>query len=349
MRILLRIPNWVGDAVICLPAIEAVRDSFPGSSITVLARPWVAPIMEVHPAIDHVIQYKRPGKLLQNLKEMFSIITILNRKKFDLAILFQNAFEAAFIAWCARIPSRVGYGTDRRGFLLTRSLKIRRQEGKDHQIHYYLGILEAMGLKARYKEPRIYLPPSVSAEARKRLAGEGVRDGDLLVGLGPGAMFGGAKRWPPEDFASVGERASRIKGSKLVILGSKGEKDIAQAVERKLNGLAVNLCGKTELNEAVAVIGRCNVFVTNDSGLMHVAAAMGVPTVAVFGPTDPSATGPVGAVATYVRAEVECAPCLKAECPGDHKCMNSVTVDMVWREVERLLTAMQQDTGGLKR
>ncbi len=346
-RILIRVPNWVGDAVMCLPAIEAVRSNFPGRSITALARPWVAPIMEWCPAVDDVIHYMRAEDSLTYFRGLFSIITRLRKRRFDLAILFQNAFEAAFIAWCSGIPQRVGYGTDGRGMLLTSSPRVAQKYAMAHQTYYYLGILNAINLKTPYKEPRIYAPAQALARGRETLSGLGIREGDTVVGIGPGAVFGGAKRWSPEAFAVVGERASRLWGASLLIFGSEVEKTIGEAVKEGIKNGAYNLCGKTALSDAMALISCCTIFVTNDSGLMHVAAAMGVPTVAVFGPTDPFATKPIGAFTSIVRAEVDCAPCLKAECPTDHRCMKSVSPEMVWNEMERLVK-ISREAGGSK-
>lgn len=346
-KILLRVPNWVGDAVMCLPAIESVRSNFPGRSITALARPWVAPLMECCPAVDDVMDYPKAKGGCAYFKGIFSIAGRLRKRHFDLAILFQNAFEAAFITWCAGIPQRVGYGRDARGLLLTRSLRPVENQAKAHQIRYYLGILDALGLEASYREPRIN-PPSLEPDgARKILSDLGVRKGETIVGLGPGAVFGGAKRWSPEAFASVGERAAARWGAKVLIFGSEGEKSIGETVKKGIGARAYNLCGETTLNDAIALISCCTVFVTNDSGLMHVAAAMAIPTVAVFGPTDPVATGPVGALTSIVRADVYCAPCMKAECPTDHICMRSVSPEMVWNEMERLLKT-GREAGGSK-
>lgn len=336
-KILLRVPNWVGDAVMCLPAIESVRLNFPGRSITALARPWVAPLMEWCPAVDDVMDYPQARGGRAYFKGIFSIAGKLRKRHFDLAILFQNAFEAAFITWCAGIPQRVGYGRDARGLLLTRSLRPAEDQAKAHQIRYYLGILDALGLEASYREPRINPPFQYLAGAREILSDLGVREGETIVGLGPGAVFGGAKRWPPEAFASLGKRAVDRWGARVLIFGSEGEKNIGEAVKNGIGAEAYNLCGKTTLNDAIALISCCTVFVTNDSGLMHVAAAMAIPTVAIFGPTDPVATGPVGAFTSIVRADADCAPCMKAECPTNHMCMVSVSPEMVWIEMERLL------------
>jgi len=338
-RILVRATNWVGDAVMSLPALEAVRKNFPESSITVLARPWVLPLLEKYPGVDRVIAFTKGMGFLADMREKIRIIRLIREEKFDLAILFQNAFEAALLAYLGGARYRVGYDTDGRGFLLTHRLVRDEEVLKVHQVEYYLAILRTMGWETGSGDPSLYVAEKDLEWARTLMDSKGIAQGDFLVGMGPGAIFGEAKRWPLERFARIGDWAVEKWGAKVLVFGSARETDICEGLCSSMSHRPWNLCGNTSLGEAVGLIKMCRFFVTNDSGLMHVAAALDVPTVAIFGSTDPVATGPCGPMTRVVRHETECAPCLKPECPTDYRCMLSIEPEEVWEAMESLKEA----------
>jgi heptosyltransferase II len=335
-RILIRATNWVGDAVMTLPALEAVKENFPSASITVLAKPWVQPIFSKHPAVDRILTFRKGEGAFTGLSEMIRAIWLIRKERFDLAILFQNAFEAALLAYMGGVKYRIGYRTDGRGFLLTHGIMPSDEVLKIHQSAYYLAILKGMGWKIKSHNPIIHISREDKDSAGRILDREGIMELDLLVGLGPGAIFGGAKRWPPDRFAEIGDRAVEEWGAKILIFGSGKEKEICSQVCSSMGHQSVNLCGRTSLNVVMGLISRCLFFVTNDSGLMHIASALSVHTVAIFGSTDHVATGPQGPKTRIVKHEIECAPCLKRECPTDHRCMLSIGSDEVWETMERL-------------
>ena len=332
-HILIRATNWVGDLVMSLPTIEAVRTCFPSSSIVVLARPWVAPLLENHPAVDEVIHYKKGTGILPDTLEIIRVIRQMKKREFDLAILLQNAFEAALLTFLGGCRYRLGYNTDRRGFLLTHPVFMRDKFLRIHQVEYYLNILKVWGLQADSSEPHLYLTSTDIEKAKGLLFSGGTREDDLVVGLSPGAMYGDAKRWPPERFAAIGDWAVERWGAKVLIAGSGKETQICNSVSASMKHDSLNLCGRTSLGEAAGVISLCHFFITNDSGLMHISAALGIPTVAIFGSTDPVATGPRGPRATIIKHDIECAPCLKSECPTDRRCMMSIQPEEVWDEM----------------
>jgi len=336
-RILVRATNWVGDVVMMLPALEAVRDIFPASAITVLARPWVLPLFENHPAVDGVLPIDTGKGYPADLPEVVRTVARIRRSGFDLAILFQNAFEAAFISFLGGIRLRVGYNTDGRGFLLTHPVARDPRVLQGHQVQYYLSILRAVGWEAGEREPRLHVPEKAQKAAQELLVSMGIREGDFLLGLAPGAAYGPAKRWPMERFAAVGDRAASAWGAKVVLLGTEAEKGLCEALGKAMTHAPIDLSNRTGLGEAMAMIRRCRLFVSNDSGLMHIAAALNVPTVAVFGSTDPAATGPRGRNARVVRRVVECSPCLRPECPTDFRCMLAVEPEDVWKEMNALM------------
>ncbi|MEW6665975.1 MAG: lipopolysaccharide heptosyltransferase II [Thermodesulfobacteriota bacterium] len=335
-RILVRMPNWVGDLVMALPALEALRENFPRSTLVALARPWVTPLLGNHPCVDRVtVLHKGRGYPWDGIAVLKTVAEV-RRTRFDLALLFQNAFEAALISRLAGIPVRIGYDTDGRGFLLSHPIPREREVLRRHQVEYYLHLIRAMGWKAEARDPRLHVSDRQRAAAESLLRAFGITDADLLVGLSPGAAYGPAKRWPAERFAAVGDRAAETWGAKVLVVGSGGEKEICDAVTLAMRTPAVNLCGRTNLDEVVGVIERCRAFVTNDSGLMHVAAALDVPLVAIFGSTDPEATGPRSSRARVIRQPMGCAPCLKPECSRGYACLRSIEPEEVWREIEAL-------------
>lgn len=335
-RILVRSTNWVGDVVMTLPALDAIRETFPASTIAVLAKPWVVPLLESHPSVDQVISYDKGEGFPRNLLDIIRAVGVIRRHRFDLAILFQNAFEAALLAYLGGIRYRIGYHTDGRRALLSHAVNRDEDVLKQHQVEYYLFLLRAMGWRAESTDPRLHVDQKCRASARSLLQAQGIKEEDFLLLLSPGAIYGSAKRWPPERFALIGDWAAERWGAKVGVMGSKGEREICTVVCRGMNHPVLNLSGATTLGEAMALIERCQFFVTNDSGLMHIAAALNVPMVAIFGSTDPVATGPRSRKARVIRRAMDCSPCLKPECPGDYRCLRAIQPGEVWKEMESL-------------
>ncbi len=327
-RILIRCTNWLGDAVMTTPALLAVREAFPAAEITLLANPLVAQLFSAHSSVDRVLIYDRKGSHA-GLVGKLRMANELRARRFDLAILLQNAFDAALVIWLAGIPRRLGKNSDGRGLLLTHSYSLRSETVGAHQVDSYLAMLESFGIAA--SDRRIALATTDAEDARlaSLLAEAGIGPDDFLLGINPGATYGAAKRWYPERFAMVAQSLAANWQARIVITGGPGEAAIAREIEDGLAGGCLNLAGKTSVRELMALIKRCNFFITNDSGPMHIAAAFGVPLVAIFGSTDHLTTAPFSAQAKIVRQETDCAPCLKRECPTDHRCMTAVTVDAV--------------------
>jgi len=313
-NILIRATNWVGDAVMSLPAMRAIRQRFPQARITVLAKPSV---VDLCPA-DEVILYQGTS--------YWRIARELRTRNFDCAILFQNAFEAAWIAWLARIPNRIGYNRDGRGLLLTQAIKVPEPgEIPPHQRFYYLELLRRAGWIDQLPDcDAIQLPHSANAKK--------------VIGVSPGAAYGSAKRWLPERFAEAASKLATSRGASVALFGSPAERPLCDQIAQLIQGPAVtNHAGQTTLAQFIELAATCELFLTNDSGAMHIASALGVPTVAIFGATDHIATGPTGPRARIVREQVECSPCLLRECPIYHRCMTRVTTERVVEEALQLL------------
>ena len=336
-KILIRGTNWIGDVVMTLPAISAVREAYPEARISILVKPWVADLLRISPDVDEVLVYERPG-IHEGLRGLVRLVGELKAKKFDMAILLQNAIEAAVIAWLARIPVRAGYSSDARGFLLTHAVKRTDNILRVHQTRYYLEMLKALGLEAGRKETRLLIGEAEKVLSGRILKERGVAESSFLIGLAPGATYGSAKRWYPERFASVADRLIERFSARVLLFGSSGDHEVARRVQEKARNTLVDLTGETTLREAISLIARCRLFVTNDSGLMHVAGALGIPTVAIFGSTNPHTTSPVGQRSTVITKNVPCSPCLKETCPTDFICMDLVTADEVYDTAASLLT-----------
>ncbi len=337
-RIVIRGPNWLGDAVMCEPALSQVRTLFPQAEITLLVKPGIADLLAQHPEVNRTLVYDDRGRHA-GLVGKWTLAAVLRRHRFDLAILFQNAFEAALISFLAGIPRRFGYATDGRTLLLTDPVTVPPRAAQRHQVEYYWDLLKPLGGHGPAPAPRLFVTPDESALIAGRLADAGIGPSDPVIGVSPGSTYGHAKRWLPDRYAEVVNRAvTDVQGRSgarvgVAILGAKGEEPLGKAIADQIKTRTVVCSGQTTVRELMALVKRCQLFLTNDTGPMHVAAAFKVPLVAVFGPTDWQTTSPFGVDAQLVRQPVSCAPCLLRECPIDHRCMTGVTVEQVYDAV----------------
>jgi heptosyltransferase II len=335
-RVLIRGTNWIGDVIMTLPAVAAVRRTWPRARIVILAKPWVAEVYRLSPDVDEVILFEEPGRHA-GITGKWRLAGELRRNRFDCAILLQNAIEAAIIARLAGIPLRVGYNSDGRGALLTHSVRRTPEIRRVHQIDYYLAMVAAVGCLAADRDVRLSPGSDYAATAERLLTQYGLEPNRPLIGIAPGAAYGPAKKWFPERFAAVADRLIDDTGGQAVLFGSAGDRESTTAVAQSARHPLTDIAGKTSLREAIAVIARCNLFLANDSGLMHVAGALGIPTVAVFGSTNPAATSPAGERSVVIRHNVECAPCLKPVCPTDFRCMEMIGVEEVYATARKIL------------
>jgi heptosyltransferase-2 len=332
-KILVRATNWVGDAVMSLPALRALRGRYPAAHIAILAKPWVGDLYGREPFCDELIPYSP-----RTLAEKWSAGRALRGRGFDLAILLQNAFEAAAVAFAARIPERVGYARDGRSLLLTKAVPVPKPGA--HERFYYLELLHRAGILDHVPESAaIRLDGAAAARAAgtARFLARGM--GGAIVGVSPGAAYGSAKRWLPERFAEAASQVARELDGRVAVFGSAAEREVCEVVARGVTVPVHNFAGETSLGEYIELAAACKVYLTNDSGPMHIASALGLPTVAVFGATNHVTTGPIGPLARVIREDVECSPCLKRECPIDHRCMTRVDAARVERAAMELVKA----------
>jgi heptosyltransferase-2 len=327
VNILIRATNWIGDAVMSLPALRAVRTRFPDARITVLAKPWVAALYEGERSIDDVIP----------LEGRWKTILRLRAGRFDWGILFPNSFDSALVLRLGGVKRITGYARDARGFLLTDAIP-RPLPGQipRHERFYYLEMLRRAGVIDVLPDvPEIQLD---SLDAKRRRGQQAFLAAGVslpVIGVSPGAAYGGAKRWIPERFSEAASRLAAQYGASVAVFGSAAEKALCDSVAVAAGGRS--FAGETSLRDFIDMAAACHLFLTNDSGAMHIAAATGVPSITVFGPTDETATGPLGDRAVRLRHPVECAPCMRRECPIDHRCMTRVTADDVILAAAKIL------------
>jgi heptosyltransferase-2 len=322
-RLLVRVPNWLGDAVMALPALSAVRAAFADVHLTVAALPSITPVFEERTAVH-------PQQILAVDKR--SEARAVRDGRFDAVLLLTNSFGSAWTARRAGVQERWGYAASLRGPLLTAAVS--RPARELHQTEYYLELARRLGLDAPSIAPRIEVTAPSLERAGRILEQQGVGDQEMLVGFAPGAAYGHAKRWPPRRVADVIARLGRELGARAVLVGAPADREAGREIESSLppDARVVNLIGRTDLRQLMGVLRACRAFVSNDSGAMHLAAAIGTPVTALFGPTKAHVTAPVGDH-DVLRRDVFCSPCMLRECPIDHRCMKRITADEVFASV----------------
>jgi heptosyltransferase II len=327
-RILIRGVNWLGDTVLSFPVVQQLKAVFPHSHLAILTPDYLLDLWKTFPYVDEIIPFRKT-RGFDSLRENLNLILSLRKRHFDVALILPRSFRSAFSVFMARIPIRIGYQDEGRSLFLTH--KIRRKGGalRVHRVHYYMKLIEPLGRVEKCPSPRIFLREEDRRWADRMLEDLGLLDGRPLIGMNPGAAYGAAKCWSPTRFGELGKSLSTKWKASILLFGREGERPIAHQILKDLKGGGVDLTGKTGLLQLAALLERCQLLVTNDTGTMHMAAAVGTPTVALFGSTDPSTTGPWGEGHAVVRQEVSCSPCLKRTCPTDHRCMERITVEQV--------------------
>jgi heptosyltransferase-2 len=333
MKILIRAPNWVGDAVMAIPALETIRKTRADAEISLLARPAVADLLAGQPFIDRVLPYEYRGRHA-GVFGREKLVGELRKENFDVALLLQNAFEAAWLAWRADIPERIGYARDARSPFLTHAVRVPREgQRPNHESQYYLELLLGAGWIETVPEIppiRLSIPESARTATESLLRKSGARENAWRCAIAPGASYGAAKCWPPERFAQLADRLISESDADVIFFGTPAEKDIAARIRSTMNSRAISLVGETSMRDLAALFSCCSVFIGNDSGAMHVGAAAGLPVIGIFGPTDPQGTAPVTGQFALIRESVSCSPCFLRRCPVDHRCMTRISVDSVF-------------------
>ena len=325
-----------------VPALRELRRVLPSARITMASRGWAKGIFDGADFVDDFMNLDRerrnPVSFAHQAREW-------KKRRFDLAIIFPNAFEPALLSFAARVPIRVGYATDRRGALLTNPLAVPAWRGQRHEVFYYLNIIAEVErlfygtarLEHETPSPELEISSQRKREARALLQNRGLRLDRPVIALCPGSTNSRAKRWPSDRFAALGDMLSREANSEILLIGSPEDSGVANETASMMRSRPIVMAGETTLAESAAVLSICDLLVTNDTGPAHLAAAVGCPVVVIFGPTDPVTTRPFSEAAVVVRQKPECAPCMLRDCPIDHRCMTAITADEVFGHATQLL------------
>ena len=344
MKVMIRVPNWVGDAVMAEPTLRELRRIFSDAQITFLARPWVAGLFDGENLHDALIPVDNARGFTQTTTRFWQQAQAVRREQFDYAILLQNAFEAAFVARAAGVRNVVGYSTDGRRPLLHTVIDFEPDYKNRHQVFYYLNIAAELERQLtgeshvdfNQAQPHLHATEASREQARTLLTKNGWQSHNLLA-INPGATNSRAKQWLAERFAATADQLFEQHGLQAVIVGAAGDIQAAEAVKQSMRSSAIQLAGKTSIAELKAVLSLCQLAISNDTGTAHVAAALRVPTVTIFGPTEDFATRPIAETVAVVRHPVECSPCMLKDCPIDHRCMTHIAVADVCKVAETLL------------
>jgi heptosyltransferase-2 len=342
MKILVRAPNWIGDAVMSIPALRALRELFPDANVTLYTKQWAEGIFQDAPFIDRILTVQNTGS---GFWETVSEAKRVRAGRYDLAILFTNSFQTAAVARIAGVKRRVGYSREGRGILLSDPIKPPVWEQDRHQSFYYLNLIEEtarrMGLDLahgiEHSVDLLLINDERRVKARRILVESGLDLERPTVAFGTGSTNSAAKRWGEAKFAALADLLVTDASANVILLGSKQEVEISARVAALSNADVVDLTGMTDLATAAAILSEIDLFVSNDMGLAHVAAAVGTKALVIFGPTNDVNTRPLGSHAAVIRHPVECSPCMLRQCPIDHRCMVRISPESVFQKAVAIL------------
>lgn len=335
MKIIVRGTNWIGDAVMQVPALRELRRVFPDAHITLCTRSWARGIFQDVEFVDDILT-------IEDDESVFAQARKWRKGKFDLAILFTNSFQTAFISKLGKVKKRFGYANEGRSFLLTNAIEKPNWKNEKHEIYYYLNLIAEV--EKHYfgitSEQKVQFDLAVSEarkiEAQKILEQNGVDLSKKLIALCAGSTNSRAKRWQSESYAKLNDRLQRELNANIILIGDKSELDVSLEVAEKSEIKPIVLTGKTSLAESTEILSVCDLMVSNDTGPAHISSALGTKTIVIFGPTNPKTTHPIGA--EIIRKEVDCSPCMLRDCPIDHRCLTQISADEVFEKVKVLLS-----------
>ncbi len=338
MKILVRGTNWIGDAVMSVPALRELRRIFPDAWITLHTRTWADGLFCDADFLDEIVTYD-PAKW--RIRDVLDNSQFLKKDDYDLAIILPNSFESAMTSYLSRIPRRIGYNKDLRGLLLTDPVAVPEWKARRHEVFYYLNLVSEIEKRIIGSDTVGQTVPDISLDvsperrnaAAKMLADLADGTSGPIIALGVGSTNSRAKRWPANYYAQLAKKLSTELNAAIVLIGSPDDGEVAAEVASKSGVKTIDLSGKTTIAEAVALLAELDVLVANDMGLAHIAPAVGTQTVVIFGPTDPTTTRPYSDNADILSYNVECSPCMLRDCPIDHRCMANVTVAHVFDSV----------------
>lgn len=334
-NIIVRMPNWLGDIVMASPVLSDLREHYPNARITAMCQAPLAQVLEKDPNIDELFAFRRPSGWIHHVYHG-EVIGALRKGQYDLGILLTNSLSSAWNFWRGGVQNRLGYVGHWRRYLLDKAVEWPVNRETQHLVKTYKQLLGPLGIPLSESRPRLYVADDELAAARQLLRSHGVTEQHIVIGVNPAAAFGTAKCWLPSRFRHVTQQLLQNPLVRVVYIGDHKGKDLISKICVGLPDRVVNLAGKTNLRQLMAVIQSCSIFLSNDSGPMHIAAAVGTPLVALFGSTNEVTTGPYKH-GTVIHKHVECSPCYKRECPIDFRCMTRIETQEVYDELQRLI------------
>lgn len=336
-NILVRMPNWLGDFVMATPILTDLRHHWPEAKITAMCQGVLGSVIQEDPHIDRILPFKKPKGLLNN-RVRDEMIASLQNEHYDLGILLTNSFSSAWWFWKGQIHNRLGFASHWRSWLLNYPVHFPEERDKQHLVITYKQLLQPLGIPLSSTDPALYLAKQEQTAIQEWLFAEGVHKKDLIIGINPGAAYGSAKCWLPDRFKALTSKLLENPRTKILFFGDKAGAPLVEEICKGFTKRVINLAGKTSLRELMAFIQACDIFLTNDSGPMHVASALGTPLLALFGSTSDVATGPYKG-GKVIHKHVPCSPCYRRECPIDFRCMKQIEVDEVYHELQKLLSS----------
>jgi len=320
-------PNWLGDLVMGTPTLKDLRDHWPEAKITAMCQGKSGELLIHDPNIDEIFSFTRPSGWLHR-EAARNILNPLKHGEYDLGILLTNSFSSAWWFWRGHVQNRIGFGGRMRDALLTKVVPWPTEAETMHLVSTYKHLLQPLQIPISETPPKLYVSDEEEANARELLKRCKVPEGATIIGINPGAAYGTAKCWLPKRFHETAKRLCEDPNVYIVFFGDPALAPTVHSICANLPERVINLAGKTNLRELTALIKQCDVFLTNDSGPMHIASALGTKLVALFGSTNDIKTGPYqGGVVIHKRTS--CSPCYKRICPIDFRCMKQITVDEV--------------------
>ncbi len=337
-NIVIRLPNWLGDCVMALPVVEAVRLHWPDAKITAMCQGGVQTLLKNSPHVDEIICFSKQDMWLHKIAVKRKIIRQLRKGKYDLGILLTNSFSSAWWFWRGGVKNRIGFSGQWRSALLNTSVPFPKKRKEQHLVHTYKCLLQDLGVPLdESTSPTLYFSEEEITQAKELLKRHGYQEGDRLIGINTGAAYGPAKCWLPERFQEVAHRFLEDDQKNFVVFfGDSAGRNCVDEIMSGLSGRVCSLAGITSLRELMVLIKVCDVFLTNDSGPMHIGAAAKTPMLALFGSTDDTVTGPYRS-GELIHKHVDCSPCFKRVCPIDFRCMKQISVDEVYQRMQKLL------------
>lgn len=335
-NILVRMPNWLGDLVMATPVLADLRSHWPNARITAMCQSNVAGLLKNDPHVNEIYSFHRPSGWIHR-RQHLEIIESLQHGEYDLGILLTNSFSSAWWFWRGKVRNRMGYAGNLRSLLLNKAVPFPANRATQHLVITYKMLLQPLGIPLSATPPKLYVSEEEKHAARELLLKFNINpETQTLIGINPGAAYGTAKCWLPDRFHAVAERLLQNPNHYILFFGDQAGAPLVNDICKDLPERVINLAGKTNLRELMALIQRCKVLLTNDSGPMHMAAALGTPLLALFGSTSDVQTGPYN-LGKVIHKRVECSPCYKRICPIDFRCMKRIEVDEVYEELQKIL------------